>query len=166
MTSLICDSERRREILRRYDKLHGLDYLEVSAKQRTLTVHFLGKAPHGSHRLTEQNVVIEGGRRIRDIKVSRAVTHPYDPEFDDTLEVVVDRAGDFSTYTLRIVARDSRGRPRPHPSFDPRYDEVNSISKSIVRAILIVPISLSARPRSARNRRSTIWRRTTRAFDN
>ena len=108
MTSLICDSERRREILRRHDKLHGLDYLEVGPKQRTLTVHFLGKAPHGSHRLTEQNVVIEGGRRIRDIKVKRAVTHPSnDPEFDDTLEVVVDRAGDFSTYTLRIVARDS-----------------------------------------------------------
>lgn len=125
MTSLICDSERRREILRRHDKLHGLDYLEVGPKQRTLTVHFLGKAPHGSHRLTEQNVVIEGGRRIRDIKVKRAVTHPAnDPEFDDTLEVVVDRAGDFSTYTLRIVARDSHGRARPHPSFDPRYDAV------------------------------------------
>ncbi|HSE25209.1 MAG TPA: putative baseplate assembly protein, partial [Pyrinomonadaceae bacterium] len=84
-----------------------------------------GKAPHGSQKLTEQNVVIEGGRRIRNIKVLRAVTQPSgDPEFDDTLEVVVDRAGDFSTYTLRIVARDSHGRAKSHPLFDPRYDAV------------------------------------------
>jgi hypothetical protein len=125
MTSLTCDSERRRETVRQHDKLSGLDYLEVGPNQRTLTVHFLGKAPHGSHKLTEKNVVIEGGRRIRNIKALKAVTHPSgDPEFDDTLEVIVDRAGDFSAYTLRIVARDSHGRPQPHPSFDPRYDAV------------------------------------------
>ena len=125
MTSLICDNERRRESVRQHEKLRGLDYLEVGPNQRTLTVHFLGKAPHGSRRLTERNVLIEGGRRIRDIKALSAVTHSSgDPEFDDTLEVVVDRAGDFSTYTLRIVDRDAQGHPQPHPSFDPRYDAV------------------------------------------
>src|SRR5262245_1622169 len=125
MTSLICDSERRRETVRQDEKLCGLDYLEVEPNQTTLTVHFLGKAPRGSHKLSEQNVLIEGGRRIRNIKVLRVVTHPSgDPEFDDTLEVVVDQAGDFSTYTLRIVARDSQGHPQPHPSFDPRFDSV------------------------------------------
>lgn len=126
MTSLVCDSERRRETVRQKEKLHGLDYLEVGAIQTTLTVHFLGKAPHGSHKLTEKNLVIKGGRRIRDIKVLSAVTHrSNDPEFDDTLEVTVNRAGDFSTYTLRIVARDSQGHPHQHPSFDPRYDSVD-----------------------------------------
>lgn len=125
MTSLICDSERRRETVRQHEKLCGLDYLEVGANQPKLTVHFLGKAPHGSHKLNQKNVLIEGGRRIRDIKVLSAVTHSSgDPEFDDTLEVVVDRAGDFSTYTLRIVARDAQGHPQPHPSFDHRYDSV------------------------------------------
>lgn len=125
MTSLICDSQRRREAVRQNEKLHGLDFVEVAANQRKLTVHFLGHAPHGRHQLTEKNVLIEGGRRILDIKVLSAVTHPSgDPEFDDTLEVTVDRAGDFSTYTLRIVARDAHGHPRPHPSFDPRYDAV------------------------------------------
>lgn len=126
MTSLICDSERRRETVRQNEKLHGLDYLEVGANQTTLTVHFLGKAPHGSHKLTDKNVVIDGGLRIRDIKVLSAVTHrSNDPEFDDTLEVTVNRAGDFSAYTLRIVARDSQGHPHRHPSFDPRYDSVD-----------------------------------------
>lgn len=125
MTSLICDNEHRRELVRQHNKLCGLDYLEVSANQRTLTVHFLGKAPHGNQTLNEKNVIIEGGRRISDIKVLSVDTrHSHDPEFDDTLRVVVNRAGDFSTYTLRIVARDSQGHPQPHPSFDPRYDSV------------------------------------------
>ena len=126
MNSLICDNERRRESVRQHEKLCGLDYLEVGADQQTLTVHLLGKAPRGSHKLTEKNVLIEGGRRIREINVLSVVTHTTnDPEFDDTLEVVVDRAGDFSAYTLRIVARDSHGHPHAHPLFDPRYDSVD-----------------------------------------
>ena len=126
MNSLICDNERRRESVRQHEKLCGLDYIEVGADQQTLTVHLLGKAPRGSHKLTEKNVLIEGGRRIRDINVRSVATHTTnDPEFDDTLEVVVDRAGDFSTYTLRIVARDSHGHPHAHPLFDPRYDSVD-----------------------------------------
>ncbi|HBB87618.1 MAG TPA: putative baseplate assembly protein [Blastocatellia bacterium] len=129
-TSLVCNSERRREAVRQQDELYGLDYLEVepnaAPKQTRLTVHFLGRAPQGAHEIRKQNVVIEGGRRIRKIKVLSAVTYPSDdPEFDDTLEVVVDRPGDFSTYTLRIVARDSQGRPQPHPLFDPRYDSLD-----------------------------------------
>lgn len=132
MTSLICESEPRREAVRSDRKLCGLDYLDVGPTQptltteSTLTVHLLGKAPRGSHKIGPTNVVIEGGRRIRDIRVLKAETHAsHDPEFDDTLEVVVDRAGDFSTYTLRIVEPDSQGRPHPHPSFDPRYDSLD-----------------------------------------
>ncbi len=45
-------------------------------------------------------------------------------ELDDTMEVVTDKAGDFSTYTLRVVIRDEHGDYQPHPSFDPRYDRV------------------------------------------
>lgn len=129
MTSLFCNDERRREAVRREPKLRGLDYLEVepdsSTPRVTLKVFFLGKAPRGKHQLDKSNVVIEGGRRIRDIDVVSVLTRfSDDPEFDDMLEVVVDRAGDFSTYTLRVVVRDARGQPHPHPSFDPRYDRV------------------------------------------
>jgi len=126
MISLACNSERRREAVRQQDELYGLDYLDVDLDQRRLTVHFLGKAPQGEQEIQKQNVVIEGGRRIRNIRVSSAVTHHSDdPEFDDTLEVVVERPGDFSTYTLRIVARDSEGHPQSHPLFDPRYDTID-----------------------------------------
>jgi hypothetical protein len=126
MTSLICESEPRREAVRSNRKLCGLDYLEVGPTRRTLTVHLLGKAPRGAHKLGRKNVLIEGGRRIRDIQVVSATpSFSNDPEFDDTMEVVVDRAGDFSTYTLRLVEPDSQGRPHPHPSFDPRYDSLD-----------------------------------------
>lgn len=126
MISLVCNSERRREAVRQQDELYGLDYLDVDPKQTRLTIHFLGRAPQGEQQIQKQNVVIEGGRRIRNIRVLSVITHASDdPEFDDTLEIVVDRPGDFSTYTLRIVARDSQGRPQPHPSFDPRYDRID-----------------------------------------
>lgn len=127
MTELICQNERRREATRRKPRLYGLDYLEVGElkvgeKQITLTVRFLGKAPR---ELDENNVLIEGGRRIRDIRVESAeIERAGDPELDDTLTVVVDRAGDFSTYTLRVVERGADGRPRPHREFDPRHDSV------------------------------------------
>lgn len=125
MTSLICENEPRREAVRRERELCGLDYFEVGPTQRTLTVHLLGKAPRGKHKLDRKNVLIEGGRRIRDIQVVSATpSFSNDPEFDDKLEVVLDRAGDFSPYTLRVVEPDAHGHPRPHPSFDPVYDRL------------------------------------------
>jgi hypothetical protein len=125
MTELICQNEQRREAVRRKPRLYGLDYLMVSENQRTLTVHFLGKAPTGPQCLDKDNVLIEGGRRIRNIRVLYAETKfSDDPELDDTLEVVVDRAGDFSTYQLHIVEHDAQGRPQPHRDFDPRYNSV------------------------------------------
>jgi hypothetical protein len=122
MTDLICQNERRREAVRRKAGLYGLDYLNVGDDQRTLTARFLGKAPQG---LSKENVLIEGGQRIRGIRVISAETEFFDdPEMDDALNVVVDRAGDFSTYTLRIVERDEQGQRRPHHELDSRYDSV------------------------------------------
>jgi len=45
MTTLICHNEQRRERVRTHRELNGIDSLEVSKDQRTLTVYFLGKAP-------------------------------------------------------------------------------------------------------------------------
>ena len=98
--SLDCRDDRRRHAVRRRD-WNGLDYLEVSDDQRTLTVYFLGVAPEG---LTADNVRITGGRRIRDIQVLEVKTcPPQDEERDNCIVVRVDRAGDFSTYTLCLV---------------------------------------------------------------
>ncbi|TQV82476.1 putative baseplate assembly protein [Exilibacterium tricleocarpae] len=128
---LICRSEMRRERVRRQQQLNGLDYLEVGelsgdepslAGQRLLRVYFLGKAPVA---LTPANVKIEGGSRIRDINVVSVDVHTYrSVELDDYMLVSVDRAGDFSSYTLRVVERREDGQWQPHSAFDPRYDRL------------------------------------------
>lgn len=123
MSTLTCASERRREAVRQHSRLNGLDYLEVGADRRTLTVHFLGKAPVS---LEPPNVVIEGGQRIRGIRVESVTLHRTEMSgLDDTMEVVTDREGDASKYLLRVVQKDEPGIDRPHPSFDPHYDRID-----------------------------------------
>jgi hypothetical protein len=72
-------------------------------------------------------VRIKGGRRIRDIRVVDFDVHRQeDPELDDCMVITVDQPGDFSPYTLRLVALDERGHPtdQPFPGFDPRYAQL------------------------------------------
>ena len=117
--TLTCKDEQRRDTVREKG-FNGLDYLEVSDDQRTLTVYFLSKAPEG---LVEENVRITGGRRVRDIEiVGFKMCYQEDPERDDCMIVTVDKPGDFSTYTLCLVDLDD-GQPtdRPLPDLDPRY---------------------------------------------
>lgn len=127
-TSQVCrDRDKRRHDIRNhtdqagdYD-LNGIDYLKVDDKQTTLTVYFLGQTPAD---ITERNVRIEGGRRIRNIQVKRLDRcDPKDPRLDGCLRIEVDRPGDFSTYKLCLVETDVRGRPGDEPlrGFDPRY---------------------------------------------
>lgn len=116
----ICRDEDRRGLVRDAD-VNGLDYLEVSDDQRTLTVFFLGKAPESFGR---EHVRIDGGVRVPEVHVERVKVHrEEDPELDDRAEVMVDQPGDFSTYTLRAVEADEQGRPtrKPRHDFDPRY---------------------------------------------
>ena len=118
--TLVCTDGRRREAVRKRD-LNGLDYVEVSDDGLTLTLYFLGKAPRD---VEPGNILIEGGRRISGIRAVGVTPHYQDdPDLDDWLVVEVDRAGDFSTYTILMVERDRHGRPthRPLGGFDPRY---------------------------------------------
>lgn len=145
----ICIEESRRERVRAAS-LNGLDYVEVADDQKTLTVYFLGKAPPAVEvegkpvrsPIGKGNVRIEGGSRIRDLRVVDVAIHRNDnPRKDDWLEVQVDRPGDVSPYTLRLVATDERDRPiverdeaggedfRPFPGFDPRYTSVEFFFK-------------------------------------
>ncbi len=120
MAGLICDDERRRQLARRRG-LNGLDYVEVSDDQLTLTVYFLAKAPP---EVTEANIRIDGGRRVRGIRVTGVtMCRADDPELDDCMTVTVDRFGDFSTYRLCLVEPDEHGHPgdRPMAGIDPRY---------------------------------------------
>lgn len=124
MKTLICSDRLRRKEIRQHQELNGLDYLEVGSDQRTLTVYFLGKVPVS---LQPANVVIEGGRRIRDLQVETisVVQDDEAAESDSYMEVTVNKAGDFSTYILRVVeGKDENGRWIRHPSFDARYDRI------------------------------------------
>lgn len=123
MNGLICSREKRRVEVRQHPQLCGLDYVEIEPGQRTLTVYFLGKAPVD---LKPSNLLIEGGQRIRDVQViGVTVNATQRAEFDDFMEVITDKSGDFSTYTLRMVdGKDENGDWKQHPSFDARYDRI------------------------------------------
>jgi hypothetical protein len=122
--NLSCREERRREDVRAAS-LFGLDYVEVVDEQQlTLNVFFLGKAPQN---IEKANVVLSGGRRIRDVQIKTVrVQRQPDPTLDDYLEVRVNKAGDFSNYTISLV-KTADGQPTSEPmdKFDPRYDEVS-----------------------------------------
>jgi hypothetical protein len=127
MTTLACRNDRRRIAVRQSPKLAGFDYVEVSEDHLTLHVYFLGRLPETP--LTRENFRIEGGRRVRDIRVVDVFPNKMsDPELDDYADVVVDRFGDFSEYTISAVTRvtDDYGGSRwvPHPEFDPFYNRL------------------------------------------
>ena len=133
---LHCPDEHRRGLVRG-SGVNAIDHLEVLGSQRTLLVHLFELAAG----LDEANVVIEGGVRVRSIRVAwaspadsfdadvlredeRARILGLEPEERERALVVrTGVAGDFSTYTLRIVA--SRALPdRPPDGFDPILSEV------------------------------------------
>ncbi|MEU9120288.1 putative baseplate assembly protein [Streptomyces sp. NPDC048506] len=115
-----CPADGRRGRVRAA-RLNGIDAVEVADDGVTLTVTFLGKAPHG---LCPENVRIDGGRRITGLAALEvSVEREEDPELDDRLFVTLDRAGDTSRYRLSLVGTDPYGRPgtEPYEGFDQRY---------------------------------------------
>jgi hypothetical protein len=130
--ALTCRDDARRRLVRQNRK-NGLDYVEVELfdapgkpkTHPTQCVHVFGRVPTS---VRPENILIEGGRRIPggDIVVLGVVPEQSeDPERDDCLRITVDRAGDFSLYTLSLVQRDkdTNGKPiiLPYPGFDQRY---------------------------------------------
>jgi hypothetical protein len=117
---LCCKQDDRRDAVRDYQGLTGIDYVEVSADQKTLTVYFLGKLPPELQKPQlglQKYVRIDGGTRITGIQVVEVTPFPDpDPEEDDYLTVQLDKYGDFSTYTLQLVGVDY---------VDSRYDHVD-----------------------------------------
>jgi hypothetical protein len=123
-STLKCIDERRRQTVRDQAEggLNGIDYIEIveGTQQRLLCVHFFGEVPS----LARANVRIEGGQRIRDIKVLEVEPHQSaDPEHQDCLRIQVDRAGDFSCYKVCLYEVDSEGLTTDEflKGFDPRY---------------------------------------------
>jgi hypothetical protein len=126
-TQFFCKNERRRDVIRNQNpkSINGIDYLEVvSQDQKTLNLFFIhplpgeiGQVPPIATALTKENIVIEGGVRVRDIHVQQI------SRSGNILTVTVDQTGDFSTYTLRIIT--SSTHIDPPPGFDPQLSSVN-----------------------------------------
>jgi hypothetical protein len=113
----ICQHDPRRDAVRRLAGRNGLDYVEVASDQPTLYVYFLGKLPQELRKNRpglEAFLRIDGGERTTGLAVLDVDPHvDPDPERDDFLVVMLDRRGDLSTYTLRLVGV---------AGIDPRYD--------------------------------------------
>jgi len=114
-TQYRCGVEGRRAAVEASATVNGIDFLEVSPDQKTLTVTFIHDLGLGG--LTAANVVIEGGVRITPVKVTAVSAS------GSVLTVTVDRSGDYSTYRLRLRRSDSDDSPPA--DFDPQLSAVD-----------------------------------------
>ncbi len=132
-TELYCPDEERLAELRGTDPppANAIDSIEVLPSRRVLAVHCLANVDA----LTAGNVRVEGGSRVSvqvedafpattaagkvgtDDQTALDSSAPTAAERKRTLVVVTDSSGDYSTYTLRIVA--DTDPPVPHGDFDP-----------------------------------------------
>ena len=121
-----CSTHNRRGLVRASKKLAGMDYVDVDSSGTALEIHFFGKVPEG---LTRRNFVIEGGRRIRNLRV---MTEPKfaSVEGDTVVSMKIDREGDFSAYKLCVVEPEADEHKnddgahverKPPAGIDPRY---------------------------------------------
>jgi len=103
MSAVICADEReRRAALLGHATKNGIDFLEVDdADPRILHVTFLNPLPTNAYGLhaDPSRVRVTGGTRIVGVRVLSATRAA-----QRRLDVVVDRVGDFSPYTLSLRA--------------------------------------------------------------
>ncbi len=146
---VVCDDdERRRSVAEPGSTHNGIDWLEVDpADQRILHVGFLHPLPGepggvpAAPALDPANVVIEGGERVRGLKVLAVAAA------DTELTVTVNATGDFSPYTLRLVG--SAVDAAPPAGFDPVLSAVEFSFKANCPSDLDCqrPSAVAARPR-------------------
>ena len=131
--SLTCRSDKRHRAVHDANAaakpFYGLDFVEVEGL--TLHVTLLGKAPPDLEKIDFR---INGGRRVRDLKVKSVTPKPGKSGEDDQLDIVVDKLGDFSVYTLEVfdpqrakpleIADPKATLPLPN-GFDPRYSSLD-----------------------------------------
>jgi predicted phage baseplate assembly protein len=134
-----CGTEERRKAVKDSSNLNGIDYLEIFTLKQQLNsiyrplvlVHCLKDI--ASLELAEKNVRIEGGIRIKDIKVEwlqkaqdlrkkieshhedvitkdlteeerKTIINAIASDPDNTFVIRLSNIGDFSTYTLRLIS--------------------------------------------------------------
>jgi hypothetical protein len=107
--------------------LNGIDFIEIAsaATQTSLVVRFLNEVPLDAPLPGPAQVTVRGGARVTDIDVE-SVTWGIDPHGRPFAAVEVDPAGDFSTYTLRIL----------NARLDPYFDRVTFSFKALCESTL------------------------------
>jgi hypothetical protein len=122
MMKYICCNERRRRLVLA-SALNGIDFLEVeddpaqpfAQRQRRLFVTFLKSLAPGT--LDAANLRLDGGETVSQFTFTNVSLS------GSTLTVELDHPGDFSPYTLRLVA--SASTSEPPPGFDPLLSSVD-----------------------------------------
>jgi Baseplate J-like protein len=123
-----CCDKNRRDAVANHPTLNGIDFVEIldleaiddSHRQRFIYVNLLKDL---TTNFSADNVQIEGGERIRNIRVLGVNKVDKDGNPDSKIiEVEVNQPGDFSSYTLRLI----RGEQdfEPPEDFDPLLSEV------------------------------------------
>ena len=103
-----------RALAARHGGKNGIDYVEVGRELGgpTLTVYFFGPVPE---ELEPKHFTITGGARITGIRVvDTRLCRTENPEREECAFLLVDKDGDFSTYTLVVTGIEG---------FDPVYSE-------------------------------------------
>lgn len=122
MLYFCCDKKRRDAVIA--STFNGIDFIEVQddpvlpneQRQRTLILHFM-KPVNGL--IGIDNIVIYGGERIRNILVDAVVVGAE----ANILQIDVNKAGDFSIYTLSLVL--SASDPTVPVGIDPQSASVD-----------------------------------------
>ncbi len=100
LADITCYDITRRENILAQTTLNGIDYIEVPKDdQQNIRVYFINPNPPS---LSINEVLVKGGVRIQNIRVISLDDTKTDSNSNPYLEVHVDQAGDFSTYTLVI----------------------------------------------------------------
>ena len=126
MIYFCCDRLRRNKLVG--TALNGIDYLEVldhdaptqEERQRKLFVHFINDLTDLS--LNESNIQIDGGERIRKITALKVTVGTASDA--NVLTVDLDKYGDYSIYTLRLVQDRANNLERPR-KIDPLFAEID-----------------------------------------
>lgn len=119
-----CSNKDRWKKVSASSSINGIDYLEVvSPSQKKLKLYFLHPLPGqtggipASPPLTKENIFIDGGVRIKSVKVTKIGAQKH------VLNIEVDQAGDFSTYTLKIGTSSTK-KDTPPTGFDQQLSSI------------------------------------------
>jgi len=152
-TQYRCKNRERRKTIIGMAGLNGIDYLEVAGDQRTLQVHCVNEIASPGDWPATGTAVIAGGVRVRGATLTESGPAGAGLVIDGDLRVIaiqaagktitvtLNRPGDFSPYTLRLIA--SPANPAPPVGFDRQLSEVEFSFK------VDCPGELDCRPRDA-----------------